>query len=287
MPRADATAPLMDVEQSVEVSSHTGGLPAVQAQSVLSAGSAVPAYAVLSTPDQVVITAGIGPVSPEPGVVVPIAPAVVACDCSPRCKSIVVHQRLVERARHNGATLRQQRAADADKRKRERWLVNVFVLLGYVGWYTSQGDIYCSECTDPIFQTCPGLEGCPAPTHTCDGCSPMVDGHCAGVDGQPWPPTSNDGDPVTNPYMCFIQSPGVTCAAIFIGGFINVSSRDLHDRLRLRAGPSDCLCGVPIVLLVYMLLSDLAPGRILGQLGGHRARRHRQPWCMVHLRRNL
>jgi hypothetical protein len=181
----------------------------------------------------VVMATGIGPVSEfnAPEVVVPMAPvvaavAVEACDCTPRCKSQVVHVRLRERARHYGVNVQQQRAADKNKRGTERQMVSLFVFLGYVGWYSSQCDVYCSECTDPTFQTCPGLEGCPAPTQTCDGCTPMVDGHCP---PELQPPTSNDGNMVTSPLMCLVQSPGMTAAVIFVGGFMNVSSSALKS----------------------------------------------------------
>ena len=224
-PAADATAPLMGgVDRSVECVT-AGGLPvpAVMAQPVWRAPAAVPTT--LPAP-AVVMATGIGPVFTAPGVIVPMAPVVaaVACDCTPRCKSPIVHHRLMERARHNGANLRQQRVVDADKRRKERQRVSLLVILGYVGWYGSQCEIYCSECAEPIFQSCPGLEGCPAPTHTDPAGFPMVDGRCAGEGGAPWPPVSNDGIWVTSPVMCLTESPGMTAAVIFVGGFINVSS---------------------------------------------------------------
>jgi hypothetical protein len=135
------------------------------------------ATTVSATPVVAPQTATLQPIAPPTGV----TPVVVAtmptfCNCNPRCKSLIVHQRLVDRARQNGVTTSVQRKADADKRGTERLWVSLMVLLGYAGWYSTQCDTFCSECADPEFQTCPGLQGCPTPRQ-CDGCGPADGAH--------------------------------------------------------------------------------------------------------------
>ena len=110
---------------------------------------------------------------------------------------------------------------DGVKRERQTKCASWMVLLGVFGILGNCWNMgLCDYCALPEWTECPGLQGCPAPTHNCPGCGPL-DGTYPG--GCMLAPIDNSDNLQAFPYSCLISgNAGVVIGTVVVGSIFNL-----------------------------------------------------------------